>query len=171
MWPLFLVWTRVGAFGFGGGPSFIPLVRSECVDRQHWMDDAEFLDALALGNALPGPISIKLAAVIGWKVAGWGGLLLSLFGVTWPGVLLMMLLWGFYHRFRDNPAVEAMMRGVRPAVVGLLAWTAWSLAPDGIRDWRAGLLAGVAFFALWARVHPAIVIAAAGAVGVQFFRG
>ena len=58
-------WLRIGLFGFGGGPSVIPLIKHECVDRYHWMSDAELLDALAFGNALPGPIAVKLAAHVG----------------------------------------------------------------------------------------------------------
>lgn len=163
-------WFKVGIFGFGGGPSFIPLVRAECVDQQHWLSDAEFLDALALGNALPGPIAIKLAAFIGQKVAGPAGVAVAVSAVCLPAIVLMLALAGLYHRFRDTPVVAGMMRGVRPAIVGLLAYTAWSLAPDGVKDWAGGGIALAAFGALALDLNPAIVIGLAAGAGAVFLR-
>ena len=70
---LLLGFGRVGLFGFGGGQAMIPLMEQECVQQAEWMNSEEFIDALAMGNALPGPIAIKMAAMVGWKVGGhWG---------------------------------------------------------------------------------------------------
>ena len=57
LWQLFVAFAKVGTFGYGGGPSMIPLVQEEVVNVHHWMDNQEFVDALAMGNALPGPIA------------------------------------------------------------------------------------------------------------------
>lgn len=170
LWDLAAAWFRIGIFGFGGGPSVLPLMRAECVDRYRWMTEEEFLDALALGNALPGPIAVKLAAYVGQHVAGWAGCAVALLALNVPSIGMMLGLGALYLRFRDAPAMTGAMRGVRPAVVGLLAWTAWSLAPDGVRDWKGGVLAVAAFLALAAHVHPAIVVAASLAIGVLLLR-
>ncbi len=162
---LAVVWLRVGTFGFGGGPAFVPLVQAECVERQQWLTNAEFVDALAFGNALPGPIAHKLAAHIGMKVAGWPGVVVSLVAVTAPGVVLMLAAMALYLRYRQAPVMEGMLRGVRPAVVGLLAYTAYVLAPDAVRDWKAGVIAVAAFAALALHVHPAAVMLAAIVLG------
>ena len=148
----------------------MPLVQAECVDRQHWLTNDEFVDALAFGNALPGPIAQKLAAHIGMKVAGWPGVVVSLLAVTAPGVTLMLGAMALYLRYRHAPAMEGMLRGVRPAVVGLLAYTAYVLAPDAVRDWKAGVIAVAAFGALAAHVHPAVVMLAAILLGVAALR-
>lgn len=171
LWKLGVVWLRVGLFGFGGGPAFVPLIREECVERQGWLTDAEFLDALAFGNALPGPISHKLAAHVGLKVAGWPGAAVALVAVTAPGVALMALAMGVYLRYRESPVMAGVLRAIRPAVVGLLAYTAWSLAPDAARD-RVGIAIGVAAFAALALdVHPAIVMGVAIGVGAFILPG
>jgi chromate transporter len=163
-------WLRIGLFGFGGGPSVIPLIRHECVDRYGWMSDAELLDALAFGNALPGPIAVKLAAHVGMQAGGWLGCLVALAALNLPSIAMMLGLAALYARYRDAPSVAGAMAGVRPAVVGLLAYTAWSLAPDGVRNVPAGVIALAAFVALVLKVHPAVVIAGAMGIGMFFLR-
>lgn len=163
-------WLRIGLFGFGGGPSVIPLVRHECVERYGWLTDAELLDALAFGNALPGPIAVKLAAHVGMQAGGAVGCVVALAALNVPSIAMMLGLAAVYARYKDAPAVAGAMAGVRPAVVGLLAYTAWSLAPGGIRNPTAGLLAVAAFGALVLQVHPAIIIAAALGIGAIFLR-
>ncbi|MDP2309797.1 MAG: chromate transporter [Pseudomonadota bacterium] len=163
-------WLRIGLFGFGGGPSVIPLIRHECVERYGWMTDAELLDALAFGNALPGPIAVKLAAHVGMHAGGAVGCAVALAALNIPSIAMMLALAALYSRYRDAPGVAGAMAGVRPAVVGLLAYTAWSLAPDGVRNTSGGLLAGAAFAALLFKVHPAVVMAAAMGIGALFLR-
>jgi chromate transporter len=167
---LALGWLRIGVFGFGGGPSVIPLVRQECVERYHWMTDEQFLDTLALGNALPGPIAVKLAAQIGFHAGGAVGCAVALLALNGPAIAMMLALGVAWSRYRDAPAIAGALRGVRPVVVAMLAYTVWALAPDGVRDLRAGALAVGAFVALLADVHPVIVIAAGFVVGAFLMR-
>jgi chromate transporter len=159
-------WLRVGFLGFGGGPSVVPLIREECV-RGGWASDTEFLDMLALGNALPGPIAVKLAVAVGLKAAGWLGAGVALAGLCLPGVSLMVVLAAVFDRFKEHPGVAGMMRGARAAVVGMLAWTVWELAGAGVRDLWTGMVAGVALGLLVGGVHPGWVIV--GAVGVGWW--
>lgn len=163
-------WLRIGLFGFGGGPSVIPLIKHECVDRYGWMTDAELLDSLAFGNALPGPIAVKLAAHVGMQVGGWAGCAVALLALSGPSVAMMLGLAALYMRFRTNPYVVGAMAGVRPAVVGLLAYTVWTLAPDGVRNLGGAALAAGSLIALVLEVHPAIVIAVAMGIGAVFLR-
>lgn len=164
-------WLRVGLFGFGGGPSVIPLIRAEAVERYHWLSDQELLDAVAFGNSLPGPIAVKLAAFIGHREAGWLGAAVAIGAMSLPGIGMMIGLGAVYARFREHAVVVGMMSGVRPAVVALLAYTVWTLGPDGVKDTRGLVLAGVAFVALVARIHPAVVVGVAALAGVFWSRG
>lgn len=175
-----LLWSfaKVGLFGFGGGPSMIPLIQEEVVDVQRWLTKDEFLDAFAFGNALPGPIATKMAGYVGFKVAGWPGAAAGLVGVTVPTILAMIALGGLYLRYRDAPAFEAFLRGVRPVVIALLALVVWEFAPRAfgappqwLANWALWGLGLVAFVAA-ARfgVHPAILIVAGGVVGLLFLR-
>ncbi|MBU5195311.1 chromate transporter, partial [Vibrio cholerae] len=91
----FLAFFRVGILGYGGGPSSIPLVKKEVVDKYKWMTDDEFSDVLALGNALPGPIATKMAGYIGWQVKGVFGMINAIIASVVPTILLMIVLLTF----------------------------------------------------------------------------
>jgi chromate transporter len=178
LWQLFYSFSKVGIFGFGGGPSFVPLIQEEVVEVQKWLTKEEFLDAYAFGNALPGPIATKLAGFVGYKVAGWPGATMGLLGMTVPTILAMVLLFSLYLRYRNNPAIENFLKGVRPVVIALLALVVWEFVPKALgtppqwlTNWAFWLLAIVAFvLALRFNVHPALLIVAGGFVGLFFLR-
>jgi chromate transporter len=178
LFQLFWSFGKVGVFGFGGGPSMIPLIQAEVVDVRGWLTREEFLDAFAFGNTLPGPIATKLAGYVGYKVGGWGGAFAGLVGMTVPTVLAMIALATLYLRFRDHPAVGGFLRGVRPIVIALLALVVYEFLPSALgnppqwlANWALWALA-IAAFVLSVRfhVHPALLIVAGGALGVAFFR-
>lgn len=169
---------RIGVFGFGGGPSMIPLIEAEVVGLRAWMTKEEFLTAFAFGNALPGPIATKLAGYVGHQVAGWPGALVALLALSLPTIVAMIALGALYLRYREHPAVAAFLKGVRPVVIALLALVVWQFVPSAFgrpAQWLGHLglwvVALVAFLlsVRWG-VHPAILIVAGGLVGVAFFR-
>jgi len=167
---LFLGWLRVGAFGFGGGPGMIPLMKAECVDSRGWLSEAQFLDGLAASSALPGPISAKMSIYVGMETASWPGAIVAFVGVMLPGVVLMSIIASLLLRYREHPAVGGAMSALQPVVIGLLAWTVISLIPGGVRSWQGGILAGAALLAMALKVHPAIVIVAAIGIGALWMR-
>ena len=170
---LFWAFARVGLLGFGGGPAMIPLIQVEVVDLRSWLTPAEFLDAFAFGNALPGPIATKMAGYTGFQVAGWAGATAALAGITAPTIAAMVLLFALYRRHKDRDVVQRFLYGVRPVVVALLALVVWdflptAMNPGGLR-WGAWPLWPLAGAALWlslrTRIHPALLIVVGGAVG------
>jgi len=167
---LALGWGRVGLFGFGGGPGMIPMMQVECVETHAWVSEEQFLDALAAASALPGPIAVKMSVMVGAQAAGVPGAIAALVGVIVPAVTLMTLLAGVLLQYRQTPALTGAMRAAQPAVIGLLAWTVISLAPDGIRNLPAALIAGSALVALMLKVHPAVVMVCALGIGAAFLR-
>jgi chromate transporter len=167
---LFWSWLRVGAFGFGGGPGMIPLMKAECVDTSGFVTEAQFLDGLAASSALPGPISAKMSIYVGMESAGWPGAVVAFIGVMVPGVALMSIIASLLLRYREHPAVGGAMNAMQPVVIGLLAWTVISLIPGGVKTWQGGLLAGTALLAMALKVHPAIVIVAAIGIGAVWMR-
>lgn len=178
LWLIFLAFLKVGAFGYGGGPSMIPLLQQEIVEVHHWMGEEEFIDALAMGNTLPGPIMIKMSVYIGYRLGGVPGAALSLLGGILPAIVLMALLSLVYLRIKDHPKVDAALKGARPAVIGLLIWTAYDLGKavllgEGktswatvLGSWDRLLLTVAAFVAVtFLKIHPALVILGAAVVG------
>jgi chromate transporter len=168
---LFLTFAKIGILGYGGGPAMIPLIQEEVVEGNTWMTDQDFIDTLAMGNTLPGPIATKMSMFIGYKVGGWVGGLLALFGLLLPSLVLMMVLGIAFLRFKDLPFAKAMLTAVRPVVVALLAYTAYTVFPKGIKNWHTGLIALVAFGAVaFLNVHPALTILAAAILGLIVYR-
>ncbi len=168
---IFVSFTKVGVFAYGGGPSMIPLVQEEVVDVHGWMTIEEFADALAMGYALPGPIATKMAAYIGYKVANIPGLLAALIGTVFPSLVMMMVLGLFFMSYKDTPIVQAMLKAVRPAVVGLLLVVVWQMAPKSVTSWHTGLIALAAFGAIhFLSLHPALAIVATAILGLVIYR-
>ena len=170
---LFVSFARVGLFGFGGGPSMIPLIQEEVVSVRKWLTHEAFLDAFALGNTLPGPIATKMSAYVGYKVIGWPGAVAALIGIALPTALLMIALLGLYLRFRSHPSVDGFLGGVRPVVVALLLLVAYEFAPRALGSpgdiqsmWPYWLIAVAAFWlSVRYGVHPAVLIVVGGVLG------
>lgn len=122
---LFIAFFRAGMLGYGGGLSAIPLMHKEVVKTYKWMDDDEFSDILALANTLPGPINTKLSGYIGWRLAGFWGLLNCISATVLPTAILMTLLLTVLNAYKDQPWVQGMSKGVIPiagVMIGMLAW-------------------------------------------------
>ena len=174
---LTIAFGKVGLFGFGGGPSFIPLIQRE-VEARRWLTREAFLDAFAFGNALPGPIATKLAGYVGYRVAGWAGALVALLALTVPTILAMVGLAALYVEYQASPWVAGFLTGLRPVVIGLLVYTVVIFAPGALgplRAWRSNLLRwGLAIAAFVAAVafdiHPGLLILAGGVAGVVLRR-
>ena len=167
LWRIFWAFLKVGTFGYGGGPSMIPLVQEEVVDVNGWLSSEEFVDALAMGNALPGPIVVKMSTYVGYKLAGIPGLLSAVLGVCLPALVLMLAMTALFFRFKDHPKVQAVLQAVRPAVVGLLAMVIYDVWPAAVnRRWDSALIAVVTLLAVTLlKVHPALAILAAAVLG------
>ena len=174
---LFLTFAKIGIVGYGGGPAMIPLIQEEVVEGHEWMTDEDFVDTLAMGNTLPGPIATKMSFFIGYKVAGqngavaaWGGAAIALFGLLLPSSVLMMIMGIAFLRFKDLPISQAMLTAVRPVVVALLAYTVYTVFPKSIKTWHTGLIGLAAFVAVaFLNVHPALTILAAAVLGLIFY--
>jgi len=162
---LLVAFARVGTLGFGGGPAMVPLIQEEVV-RHGWMTDEQFLDGLAAGYSLPGPISTKMALWVGWETAGLPGAIASIVGVVLPSAVLLAVMAGLLAQYREHPRVEGMLRGVRPIVLAILAAMVVGIAPKSVGGWPTALMAGLALAVLLAtKVHPAWLILAGGALG------
>lgn len=161
LWDVFIAFTRASNLGFGGGPSLIPLIKAEAVDRYQWMDNEEFADSLAIGNALPGPIATKMAAYVGYKVAGWLGALAAIIGTVLPTVVIVILLGSLIMKYSNSPELKAMLKAVRPVVVVLVADTAYDMAKKSFPSISTWAIAAITVVLLYfVDIHPAFIIVA-----------
>jgi chromate transporter len=182
LWELFFVFSRVALFSWGGGPASMGLMQRETV-AAGWLTAEEFANALALGNALPGPIAPQVSAYIGYKLAGFIGAVSAVTGTILPTTLLMLIMVVYFFGIKDSPAVAAMLKAVRPVIVGLLFWTTYTVAlvvfNVSKEGWSQGLvqnidkavIALVAFFILTlTEVNPVWLIILSAALGFIIYR-
>ena len=127
---LFITFFQIGLFGFGGGYAMLSMIQGEVVTGHHWISSSEFTDIVAISQMTPGPIGINSATYVGYTAvvnAGyshvWGiaGSITATFAVVLPSLILMIAISKFFLRYQKNPLVESVFKGLRPAVVGLLA--------------------------------------------------
>ena len=127
-WKGFRTFFKIGLFTIGGGYAMIPLIRSEVVERNHWLSEEDFLDVLAMSQALPGVFAINFSIYIGQRLGGLKGSIALASGVILPSFLIILAVAMFFVNFAENRVVEAIFKGVRPAVVALLAGPCINLA-------------------------------------------
>jgi chromate transporter len=162
-----LVWTalKVGALSFGGGFVIVPLMQGDAVHAYHWMTNAEFLNAVALGQVTPGPVVATVAAV-GYGAYGIGGGLLAALVAFLPSFSFILLGGGRFERLRGNPLARGFLAGAGPAAIGAILGSAIPLAGALTETWQFFVLAAAALALLLARRGVVPVLLGAGAVGV-----
>src|SRR5690349_20392320 len=174
---IFWLFTRVAIFSWGGGPASLALMQREVV-TSGWTTNEEFADAVAVGNALPGPIAPQVSAYVGYKMAGIWGAISAATGTVIPTTVLMLIMVAYFFSIKDSPTVAAMLKAVRPVVVGLLLWTAYvtaysvfSVSKSGwgsglVQNWDKVIIAIVAFSLLTiTEINPVWLVIAGAILG------
>jgi len=160
---IFVAFFRSSILGYGGGPSSIPLVHKEVVEKYKWLNDEEFGDILALANTLPGPINTKMAGYIGYRVGGILGLLNALVASIVPTIILMIIFLTSLSAYRHKPWVAGMTKAVVPVVGVMLATLTWDFFKIGQKGmgWKGNwALLVVSFIVMEViGIHPGILIA------------
>jgi chromate transporter len=161
-----LAWTafKVGALSYGGGFVIIPLMQADAVERYGWMTDAEFLNAVALGQVTPGPVTHTMA-VVGYAAAGVPGALLAALVAFAPSFGFVLVGAQRFDRFVANRDVRAFFDGAGPAAIGAILGSAIPLALALQENWQWAVLAGAAVALLALRRGVVITLLAAGALG------
>lgn len=162
---LFLAFFRCGIFGFGGGQATVPLIEHEVVETFNWLTIGEFSDAYALVNSLPGPITTKMAALVGYKIGGLPGCIIAILGIVLPSAIAVLILYTLYSTYKETKWLKGMMKGVRPVVVIMIVQVLYKVSKSayGIDQGEfslpaicISLLAGVGLF--YFKLHPIILI-------------
>jgi chromate transporter len=164
---LALVWVafKVGALSYGGGFVIIPLMQADAVDQYHWMSDTEFLNAVALGQVTPGPVT-QTVAVVGYAAYGIAGGLLAALVAFAPSFSFVLLGARRFGKMRRNVYVRAFLDGAGPAAIGAIIGAAIPLAFALDEWWQFAVLAGAAVVLLVFRRGVVTTLLVAGAAGV-----
>lgn len=182
LFQLFVLFTRVALFSWGGGPASLALMQREVISAG-WASQEEFADAVAVSNALPGPIAPQVSAYIGFKMAGIPGAISATAGSVIPTTVLMLVMIALFFEVKNSPTIMSMLRAVRPVVVGLLVFvafdmfrTVWGVQNSGwekalAMGWDKAAIAAVTFgLLLFTNISPAWLVLAAAVLGYLVYR-
>jgi len=167
LWKILFYFTEAGAFVFGSGLAIVPFLHGGVVDEYKWLNDQQFLDAVAVAMITPGPVVITVA-FIGYLVAGMSGATLAAIGVFLPCYLFVVLPAPYYRRFAGNRSIKAFVDGVTAAATGAIGGAVFVLGRRSIVDFPTVTIALVTLVATlkFKKLKEPIVIAAAGLVGL-----
>lgn len=165
----FLTFTRIGLFTIGGGYAMIPLIEADVVEKKRWVNKEEFLDLMAIAQSCPGIFAVNISIFVGYKLRGTRGSIACALGTILPSFLIMLCLALFFHQFRSNATVESIFKGIRPAVVALIAAPIFKMGKSArIGKTNIWIPVAAALFIWLFGLSPIYVILLAGLCGYLY---
>lgn len=146
---LFWTYLKIGTFTIGGGYVMLSMIEREIVDRKGWIDREEFMNMIALAQAAPGLIAVNSAIFIGWRIGGWRGVIATVLGAVLPSFLIILAIAMVFQNYKDLPAVEAVFKGIRPAVVALIAAPLCRMAYSAKITWATAIIPIAGALLIW----------------------
>ena len=172
IWKLFISTLYISAFTFGGGFVIVTFMKKKFVDQLQWIDENEMLDLAALAQSSPGAIAVNAAILVGWKTAGFAGMLIAVLGTILPPMIILSIISLFYAAFASNRYVALVLSGMQAGVAAVIFDVVIGLGGDVLRSksWLLVVLMLGAFVANTViHVNVMIIILVAVAIGVAKF--
>ena len=170
---LFWTYLKIGTFTLGGGYVMLPMIEREVVQRKHWIDSEEFLNMIALAQAAPGLIAVNSAIFIGWRIGGWRGVIATVLGAVLPSFFIILAIAMLFQDYKNYPAVEAVFKGIRPAVVALIAAPLCNMAASAKITWATAIIPIAGALLIWlGGLSPVwiILVTALAALGYTYLK-
>ena len=185
---LFIIFTKIGTFNFGGGYAMLSLIHNEVVVKNAWLTNSEFTDIVAISKSTPGPIGINAAtyagyvAVLNQGYSQWlavAGSVIASLSIIWLPFIIMILISRYLITHKDSPVVKSVFSGLRPAIIGLIAAAAFLLMnADNFGSWQTdqlrfgvsvALFAAAFFLTRKLKANPILVMIGCGLVGLAVY--
>ncbi|MEG2354140.1 MAG: chromate transporter [Clostridium sp.] len=164
---LFWSFSKIGALTFGGGYSMLPMLQKEVVEKKKWATEQEVMDYFAVGQCTPGVIAVNTATFIGYKQRGILGGIFAAFGVTFPSLIIIIIIAAFLQNFMDIVAVQHAFAGIRVAVVALIIDAIIKIGKTSIVNIQGVIIAIIAFLmTAFSIISPAYIIVGAAVTGL-----
>lgn len=162
----FLIFLRIGLFTIGGGYAMVPLIEDELVNKRKWIGKEDFIDVLALTQSVPGIFAVNIAIFIGYKLRKFKGALAMALGTVLPSFVIILAIALFFHQFKQYEAVENVFKGIRPAVVALIAAPTFTMAKSAKINRYTIWIPVISALLIWLLdVSPIYIIILAGVGG------
>lgn len=165
----FLTFFKIGLFTFGGGYAMISLIEREIVEKKKWITREEFLDLLAVSQSAPGVMSVNVSIFVGYKLKGNTGSIFCALGTILPSFIIILLIAMFFSYFKENEVVERIFKGIRPAIVALIAVPVINMAKAAGISYRTAIIPIAAALLIWVfDVSPVYIVLTAGIGGIVY---
>lgn len=165
---LFFASLYLSTFTFGGGYVIVTLLKEKFVDQYHWIDEEEMLDLVAIAQSSPGAIAVNGAIVVGYKLAGLPGVLLSILGAILPPMIILSAISFFYDAFRSNLIVGTMLKGMQSGVAAVIASVVFDMGSNVVKekDWlNIAIMAASFLISYLFDINVVLIIIAAAIIG------
>ncbi len=169
LWTLFTSMLYISAFTFGGGFVIVTFMKKKFVDELHWISEDEMLDMTALSQSAPGAIAVNAAILVGRRVAGFTGMIVSVLGTIIPPITILAVISLFYKAFATNPWVAAVLGGMQAGVAAVICDVVWNLGAKVVKEKSAmsiAIMAGAFIATAFFKVNVIVIILCAAALGV-----
>jgi len=171
LFKLFSAFFKIGAFTIGGGYAMLPFIQKEVVENNKWLTTEEFMDILAIAEVTPGPVAVNTSTYVGYKVAGFKGAMFCTLGTILPSFTIILLIVRYFWVYRQNPMIEKVFLGIRPAVAALIFSAVYKLGRK--MTFNMYMILG-AFFtvlaAMYFNISPIIIIIVSAFGSIIYFR-
>lgn len=183
---LFWSFFQIGLFSIGGGYAAMPIIQKQVVDLNHWLSMKEFVDIVTISQMTPGPIAINAATFVGMRIAGILGAIIATIGCVTPSCIIVLTIAYFYYKYQDLWLIQGALKGLRPAVVSLIASAGLSILLMALFNGNAAswfsvnisqvdLVAGVLFIGGFIllrkfKTNPIYIMLGSGVVGLIFYQ-
>ena len=155
-WKLFVIFAKIGAFTIGGGVAMIPLIEREVVHKNKWIAPEDFLDIISIAQSAPGLIAVNVSIFVGHRLAGS---IVATLGSVMPPFIIILLVAAVFTTFQSDPTVQAVFKGIRPAVVALIAAPVFRMAVQNRLNWiTGGIAVATTVLIAFLRISPIWII-------------
>jgi len=166
---LFTSTLLISAFTFGGGYVIVPLMKKKFVDELHWLEEEETLDFVAIAQSSPGAVAVNASILLGYRIAGFPGALVAIFGTILPPMVILSVISFFYMAFRDSAVVNAVLGAMRAGVAAVIANVVFCLGRTVLSEKSivsAAIMIAVFVSVYFLKLNIILVILACAAIGV-----
>lgn len=167
---LFITFLKIGAFSFGGGYAVLTFIQKEVIENNHWITAEDFIDIVAIAEMTPGPIAVNSSTFVGYKLLGLLGSAAATLGVILVPFTVTLLVSIYFNKFKHIKQVNWVLKGIRPAVLGLIASACYKIGIISIVDIKSIIIGVLVFIGVYRfKIHPILAIAISGVLGIVFY--
>lgn len=164
---LFIAFLKIGAFSFGGGYGVLAFMQREIIESNKWINLQDFTNIVAIAEMTPGPIAVNASTFVGYKMGSFAGSTLATLGVILVPFTLSLIVSVYFNKFKHLKQVNWILKGIRPAVLGLIAAACFNIGKISFVDIKSVVIGILVFVGVYRfKVHPILALAISGVLGI-----